>query len=184
MLTVILFCFFIDHVLKSADYCFVLTGLSFLFRTCHGLGLHDASLLINKRCLFACSLNAELWKYFNAYVTFPVFILPFVNWYNYVYMDFVRCFVKYCLHGILHAHQNLFYWPCFTHNKFYGNTLHLLCFPWCSCDYVFGMWNIFWITVFNYLSAWEKASFYQLKKNIFRSIIPMKQCFDFYLTNI
>lgn len=38
--------------------------------------------------------------------------------------------------------------------------------------------------VFNYLSAWEKASFYQLKKNIFRSIIPMKQCFDFYLTNI
>lgn len=51
-------------------------------------------------------------------------------------------------------------------------------------DYVFGMWNIFWITVFNYLSAWEKASFYQLKKNIFRSIIPMKQCFDFYLTNI
>lgn len=33
MLTVILFCFFIDHVLKSADHCFVLTGLSFLFRT-------------------------------------------------------------------------------------------------------------------------------------------------------
>lgn len=23
-------------------------------------------------------------------------------------MDFVRCFVKYCLHGILHAHQNYF----------------------------------------------------------------------------